>query len=121
MIKILRKHQDLKEEIKWAEGSFPKVSNPSWFILSFNGIALNIGLDSSPHDPEQLNESNLTKEVEIGNNCSFSIYDVKLIKSNKSVPEIWEMVFEILELEEKDPHNDGKDLTRVRRNGKYRK
>ena len=56
-------------------------------MLSFNGIALYIDLDSSPHDPEQLNESNLTKEVEIGDNSS-SIYDIKLITSNKSIPKI---------------------------------
>ena len=106
MIKTLRKHQVPKEETKWAEGSFPKASKPSWFILSFNGVALNIDLDSSPHDPEQLNESNLTKEVEIGDNSSSSIYDIKLITSNKSVPKIWEMIFELLELEFKKPHND---------------
>ena len=65
MIKTLRKHQDRKEEIKWAEGSFPKASKSSWFILSFNGITLNIDLDLSPHDPEQFNGSNLIEEVGI--------------------------------------------------------
>ena len=55
--------------------------------LIFYWNSFNIDLDLSPHDHEQLNESNLTKEVEIGDNSS-SIYNVKLINSNKNVAEI---------------------------------
>ena len=48
----------------------------------------------------------MTKDGEIGKSSFSSIYDIKLIISNKSVPEILEMVFELLELEYKNPHND---------------